>query len=144
MYAKSDKGFMTLQLFEIILKKVIELMKNEGRGDLPVLIYADRAKCHESVDLIKYLYDQNVHIIWFISNSSQITQPLDGAPYANLKKKLKSAIDDEVLRRTILGESTKQVVAELVPIVEREAFTPEVWLLCVLLLLLLLLLLFDF
>lgn len=72
------------------------------------------------------MYDQNAHLIWFISNSSQITQPLDGAPFANMKKNLKKARDDELLRRALTGESQHQVVAELYPVVQQQTFTPEV------------------
>jgi hypothetical protein len=108
------------------MKKLVDLMKENGRGDLPALIYADRPACHDSVDILKYLYEENVHLTWFVSNSSQIMQPLDGAPYANLKKNLKSAKDNEILKRTLTGESTDQVVAELIPIIERKSFTKEV------------------
>lgn len=117
---------MTLELFGIIMKELVNLMKENGRGDLPALIFADRPACHDSIDIIRYLYDNNVHLTWFVSNSSQIMQPLDGAPYANLKKNLKIAKDNESLRRTLNGESNAQIVAELVPIVERKSFTSEV------------------
>ena len=117
---------MTVELFQIIMEELVRLMKENGRGDLPALIYADRPACHDSIDLIKYLYENDVHLTWFVSNSSQIMQPLDGAPYANLKKNLKIAKDDETLRRTLIGESHNQVVAELVPVIERQSFTPEV------------------
>ena len=117
---------MNLDLFFTIMKKLVDLMKENGRGDLPALIYADRPACHDSVDILKYLYEENVHLTWFVSNSSQIMQPLDGAPYANLKKNLKSAKDNEILKRTLTGESTDQVVAELIPIIERKSFTKEV------------------
>mgnify|MGYP003387556435 CR=1 FL=1 len=127
MYAKTDKGFMTLELFQIIMEKLVELTRIDGRKDLPALIYADRPACHDSIDVIKYLYNQDFHLVWLLSNSSQVTQPLDGAPYANLKKKMKVAKDDEILKRTLTGEPMNQVVAELAPVVEREAFTPEVF-----------------
>lgn len=117
---------MTLELFRIIMEELVRLMKENGRGNLPALIYADRPACHDSIELIKYLYENDVHLTWFVSNSSQIMQPLDGAPYANLKKNLKVAKDDETLKRTLTGVPHNQVVAELVPIIERKSFTPEV------------------
>ena len=119
---------MTLELFGIIMTEFVGLMKENGRGNLPALIYADRPACHDSIDIIKYLYENDVHLVWFVSNSSQIMQPLDGAPYANLKKNLKVAKDDETLKRTLSGESNNQIVAELVPIIERKSFTSEVYL----------------
>jgi hypothetical protein len=120
---------MTLELFGIIMKKFVDLLKLDNRKNRPALLYADRPACHDSIKIIRDLYDENIHLVWFVSNSSQITQPLDGAPYANLKKNLKIAKDNEILRRTLTGEPTNQVVAELIPIVERQSFTKDVLLL---------------
>jgi len=91
-----------------------------------LLIFADRPNCHNSTDLVIQLFDRDAHLVWFPANTSQVIQPLDGEPYANLKLKLRNARDDETLRRTLEGQSLIQVVAEVTPHVEREAFTEEV------------------
>lgn len=124
-YAKTSKGFMTQVLFDAVLQKLISLIDLERR-DLPVAIFADRPACHDSFITIRSLYEQNVHLLWFVADTSQVFQPLDGTPYAVMKKKLKKARDDEYLRRTITGEDMSQVIAEISPFVERESFTHEV------------------
>jgi hypothetical protein len=125
LYAKTPRGFMTQELFGEALKKVVELA-DEFRRDLPMLIFADRPQCHNSTDLVVSLYNLDAHLVWFPANTSQVLQPLDGTPYATLKKLLKETRDDELLKRTLTGEKQTQVIAEISPFVEREAFTTDV------------------
>ena len=85
-YAVTYKGFMNKTLFALCLHELVQLADVQRRGDLPLLIFADRPACLDSAELIVDLFKQNVHLIWFPANTSQVLQPLDGAPYANLKK----------------------------------------------------------
>ena len=61
-----------------------------------------------------------------MANTSHIVQPLDGTPFATLKKQVKKARDNESLKRAVSGKSQHQVVSTILPQTEREAFTPEV------------------
>jgi len=94
--------------------------------DAPLLVFADRPQCHNSTELVIELFDRKAHLVWFPSNTSQVIQPLDGEPYANLKLRLRHERDDELLKRALCGNSLAQVVAEISPRVEREAFTEDI------------------
>jgi len=65
-------------------------------------------------------------LVWFAANTSQVIQPLDGAPYASLKANLRKARDDAYVSRSLEGRDLTQVIAEVTPHVERASFTPEV------------------
>jgi len=126
MYAKTDRGFMTQELFGLALNKVVDLVR-ESHPDAPILIFADRPQCHNSNELVISLRtERDAHLLWFPANTSQVIQPLDGQPYATMKTLLKQERDDVLLRRTLCGEKLTQVVAEISPEVERRAFTPDV------------------
>jgi len=107
---------VTLQLDYLAQIEKEELfMLQRPRGDLPILIFVDRT-----------LFEKNVHLVWFMVNTSHIVQPLDGTPYATLKPMVKKARDDESLKRVLTGESQNQVVSKVLAQTEREAFSKEV------------------
>lgn len=116
---------MTQVLFDAVLNELIDLVDLE-RSDLPVAIFADRPACHDSIETLTSLYERDVHLLWFVADTSQVFQPLDGSPYAVMKKNLRKARDDEYLRRSITKEDATQVIAEISPFVERESFTKEI------------------
>ena len=124
-YAKTNKGFMNQVLFDAVMDKLVSLI-DLVRRDLPVAIFADRPACHDSIDTITSLYKRDVHLLWFVEDTSQVFQPLDGTPYAVMKNNLRKARDDEYLRRTITNQDKSQVIAEISPFVERESFTSDV------------------
>jgi len=124
-YAKTKKGFMTQELFLLALHRLVDMVDVQ-RADTPIVIFADRPNCHNSMQVIKELFDRDAHIIWFPANTSHVLQPLDGSPFATFKSKLKKNRDDETLSRAIQGKSQNQIVAEISPRTEREAFKPGV------------------
>jgi len=116
---------MNQQVFLLVLNHLIDLT-DKFRGDLPILIFADRPGSHDSIDIIRTLFNRNAHLVWFMANTSHIVQPLDGTPFATLKKKLRKARDDESLKRAVKGENQNQVVSTVLAQTEREAFKPGV------------------
>jgi len=125
LYAKTEKGFMNQQLFSLVLNHLVDLVDIQ-RGNLPILLFADRPGCHDSLELVKTLFNRNTHLIWFPANTSQFLQPLDGTPYATMKKNIRKDRDDEMLKRSVTGDSLNQIVAEISPYTERESFTKDV------------------
>jgi hypothetical protein len=125
LYSKTDRGFMTQELFGLVMHKFVDMVR-VTHPDAPLLVFADRPQCHNSTELVIELFDRKAHLVWFPSNTSQVIQPLDGEPYANLKLRLRHERDDELLKRALCGNSLAQVVAEISPRVEREAFTEDI------------------
>jgi hypothetical protein len=116
---------MTQVLFDAVLEELVALIELE-RNNLPVAIFADRPACHDSFETLSSLFERDVHLLWFVADTSQVFQSLDGSPYAVMKSNLRKARDDEYLRRSITNEDPSQVIAEISPFVERESFTRDV------------------
>jgi hypothetical protein len=115
---------MTQQVFSLALNKLVDLIR-EKHKEAPILIFADRPKCHDSNEMVISLKaERNTHLVWFPANTSQVIQPLDGQPFATLKTHLKRERDDEQLRRTLRGEKLTQVVAEITSGWREDALRP--------------------
>ena len=88
LHLRNKNGFMTLETWRLVVKKLVELM-TPTRSDLPILIICDRPAVHNDLELVREMLFQNVHFIFFPHNSSHLLQPLDGAPFAIYKRNVR-------------------------------------------------------
>lgn len=98
-YTFSKHGYLTSDLFFIIIKRVVDdwLQTNQNTD---LFLFGDQLAAHMQLKTINYASKRNVFMWYFPPHCTHILQPLDSLVFANLKKTIVElsgqAIDDMI------------------------------------------------
>jgi len=87
LYASTDNGYITSELWVECCMKLAEILKPIRRGD-PALILFDRHSAHLKTEAILKLVENDIEPVFVPPHMTHILQPLDNVPFAVFKKKL--------------------------------------------------------
>jgi hypothetical protein len=125
-YASTSGGFMTKPLWIQLLDVIIARMDGRRENGNPVAILFDGSSTHRDTDLCYRMLKKDYHPYVFPPHSSHVLQPLDGAPFAQLKNETRSAMADVSVATSFHLAQPIDRDADAALMAEQRAFTPEV------------------
>lgn len=84
-YVATETGYVDSECFLQMCRAFSEWWKEMHPG-LHCFLLADRLKAHMQPDLIREMMQCDVYLVFLAANTSHFAQPLDGQPFALLKK----------------------------------------------------------
>ena len=86
MVFASQKGWINRKIFLEYVTRWVHWMKSHKYLDRPHILLLDSHKLHVyNIQFIKLMLEFNIHVLAIPPHTSHLTQPLDDAPFANLK-----------------------------------------------------------
>jgi len=85
----TKSGWMNQETFYEYIANVFIPYIREQHGEAPVVLFFDGHKSHLSLPLSDIAYENNLHLICLLANSTQILQPWDVGGFKGLKTKWK-------------------------------------------------------
>ncbi len=87
LFLQSEKGFLTAELFKIIMEEFIKWWKRFNPG-LHCFLISDNLSIHSNDDIVRTAARHGVHMLNIMPGTSHWFQVHDQLPFANLKKKI--------------------------------------------------------
>ena len=86
MVRASQKGWINRNIFLEYATRLVRWLKSWKLFDRPHILLLDAHKSHVyNIRFIKLMIEFNIHVLAIPAHTSHLTQPLDDAPFANLK-----------------------------------------------------------
>ena len=86
MIRASQKGWNNRNIFQEYATRWVRWLKSWKLLDRPHILLLDAHKSHVyNIRFIKLMIEFNIHVLAIPAHTSHLTQPLDDAPFANLK-----------------------------------------------------------
>ena len=109
----SASGYITHVIFmkwlrETFIPSVNERRARIGNMDQRAYLLMDNCPSHKSDDAVELCEDNNIELVYFVSNSTHIFQPLDLSFFASFKAKIRSFVPEESL-----GKQTDNLIKVL-------------------------------
>ncbi|GAB0086561.1 uncharacterized protein DMENIID0001_006470 [Sergentomyia squamirostris] len=86
---KTDSGWMTSESFFEYIANVFLPWIVEQKIELPIIVFLDGHRSHTSLSLSKFCAENGLILVALFPNSTHITQPLDVAVFAPIKRRWK-------------------------------------------------------
>jgi len=124
-YTTTSKGFITNDLWKVIIEKLIELMK-VSMGGKHALLLLDRHSTHLELSSMKTLIDSNIHPLYLPAHTTHIMQPLDDVILGHLKHHIQAKKGMETIRRLLTGEDLSSIIQDVVTDLDPKVFNTSI------------------
>ncbi|CAH1248371.1 JRKL [Branchiostoma lanceolatum] len=121
VYAHSDSGYMTRELFE---KWFFCNFLPHCHKARPLLLILDQATCHLSLKVLQTAIQEKIVIYGLPPHTSQYTQPLDVSIFASVKAKWANTIES-LQASNMKFQAKKSTFARIYSSVQDQSFSPQ-------------------
>jgi len=105
-YCWTETGFLTGEAFEAVMDKFSDEWATRNPG-IPSILFGDQLGVPGQLDIIERALGKAVYLIFLPQNTSNITQPLDEAPFGVFQRLVATGAQQGVIDG-IVGETTCQ------------------------------------
>lgn len=89
---KSEKGWMTCELFYEYIRNIFVPWLEENNIEKPVVFFLDGHVSHLSIELSKLCIDKGIVLVALLPNATHVLQPMDVAVFRTLKMNWKEKV----------------------------------------------------